>query len=104
MTMVGRQRPYLSYLLRLWMVEDDGPAWRASLENPSTAERHGFATLDQLAAFLVAETNDIAAEEGWNREADRPAKGRARESDPEGAEINAVADAGACIAEGDARG
>ncbi len=62
-TMVGRQRPYLSYLLRLWLVEDDGPVWRASLEAPGHAERHGFTSLDALCAFLTAETQDLAADE-----------------------------------------
>ncbi len=70
--MASRQRPYLSYLLRLWLVEGNGPVWRASLENPTTAERHGFATLDKLIAFLLAETRELAAEETWQREADRP--------------------------------
>lgn len=65
-------RPYLSYLLRLWLVERDGPVWRASLENPSTAERHGFATLEQLVAFLRAETSDLAAEADWGLEEGRP--------------------------------
>ncbi len=66
--MTGRRQPYISYLLRLWLVEDDGPVWRASLENPTTAERHGFATLDRLVAFLMAETRDLAAQEQWERE------------------------------------
>ena len=26
--------------------------WRASLENPQTGERHGFASLDAMVAFL----------------------------------------------------
>ena len=58
--MAGRERPYLAYLLRLWLVEGDGPVWRASLENPTTAERHGFASLGQLFSFLEAETRDRA--------------------------------------------
>lgn len=56
-------RPYLSYLLRLWLVDGAGPVWRASLENPSSAERHGFATLEQLICFLRAETADLATDE-----------------------------------------
>ncbi len=67
-----RQRPYLSYLLRLWMVEDDGFVWRASLEAPGHADRHGFATLKELIAFLLAETDDLAAEEEWRREEGGP--------------------------------
>ena len=61
--MAGRERPYLSYLLRLWLVEGDGPVWRASLEAPGHAERHGFATLEALFAYLAAETGDLAADE-----------------------------------------
>ncbi len=70
MAMVNKQRPYLSYPLRLWLVQGDDPVWQASLENPTTAERHGFATLEKLMAFLLAETNDLAAEEEWKREAE----------------------------------
>ena len=70
--MIGRKRPYLSYLLRLWLAEGDGPVWRASLENPTTAERHGFANLESLFTFLAAETRDLAAE--WQWEEERAAK------------------------------
>jgi hypothetical protein len=42
---------YLAYLLRLWC-EDDELAWRATLESARTGERHGFANLAALAAFL----------------------------------------------------
>ncbi len=76
--MAGRERPYLSYLLRLWLVQDDGLAWRASLETPSRVERHGFSTLQDLFAFLLAETSDLAAEEASRRGADHPAEGCAR--------------------------
>ena len=74
MSMDGAQRPYLSYLLRLWLVDTDGLVWRASLENPTTAERHGFATLEKLIAFLLAETKELAAEEAWNRAANQPSE------------------------------
>ena len=43
-----------SYIFRLWCV--DGPQtteWHASLEDPSTRERFGFASLEQLFAFLM---------------------------------------------------
>ncbi len=63
-TMVGKRRPYLAYLLRLWLVEDDGPVWRASLEAPGSAERHGFSSLDQLFTFLEVETSHLAVELG----------------------------------------
>ncbi len=46
-------RRYESYLLRLW--ESDGAGeliWRASLESTDTGERHGFADLVSLFAYL----------------------------------------------------
>lgn len=51
---MDKRRPHRSYLLRLWQAE--GSAWRASLESPHTGERHGFASLEALFAFLEAET------------------------------------------------
>jgi hypothetical protein len=44
---------YHAYLLRLWQL-DEGEAvvWRVLLEDPRTGERHGFADLDSLYAFL----------------------------------------------------
>jgi hypothetical protein len=43
-----------SYILRLWCVGEPQTAdWRASLEDPSTKERFGFASLEQLFAFLM---------------------------------------------------
>jgi hypothetical protein len=49
---------YLAYMLRLWQVDGEGQlTWRASLESPHTGERHGFASLEALFAFLVAQTS-----------------------------------------------
>jgi len=43
-----------SYLLRLWCVDQSKAAdWRASLEIPETGERIGFASLEQLFAYLI---------------------------------------------------
>jgi hypothetical protein len=43
-----------SYLLRLWCAgEPQSGNWRASLEDPFTGERVGFASLEQLFAFLM---------------------------------------------------
>jgi hypothetical protein len=51
--MVSEQRRYVAYLLRLWRSDsDDRSAWRASLEDPHTGERRGFADLESLFAFL----------------------------------------------------
>jgi hypothetical protein len=50
-----RQR-YLSYLLRLWQTSDGKKTvWRASLQSPSSEERHGFASLEELMSFLKAQ-------------------------------------------------
>jgi len=43
-----------SYILRLWSTgELQAADWRASLEDPSTRERYGFPSLEQLFAFLM---------------------------------------------------
>jgi hypothetical protein len=53
-----RERPdYAAYLLRLWRETGRETAqWRASLQNPHTGERVGFASLGELFAFLEEET------------------------------------------------
>jgi hypothetical protein len=55
---------YLSYLLRLWRVRGDGKThrkekttWRASLESSLTGKQRGFASLDDLFAFLREQTD-----------------------------------------------
>jgi hypothetical protein len=50
-------RRYRVYLLRLWQAEgEDGqPVWRAALEDARSGERHAFADLAQLCAFLEAQ-------------------------------------------------
>ena len=45
-------RDYLSYLLRLWREGGGKAEWRASLEDPYTGERTGFASVEALFAFL----------------------------------------------------
>jgi hypothetical protein len=43
-----------SYILRLWCAgEPQTAGWHASLEDPSTKERFGFSSLEQLFAFLM---------------------------------------------------
>jgi hypothetical protein len=43
-----------SYILRLWCAgEPEIADWHASLEDPSTKERFGFSSLEQLFAFLM---------------------------------------------------
>ena len=43
-----------SFILRLWRVEQsEAPDWRASIEIPETGKRIGFASLEQLFAYLI---------------------------------------------------
>ena len=43
-----------SYLLRLWCTDElRGFHWQASLESPQTGERIGFASLEELFAYLM---------------------------------------------------
>lgn len=58
------KQPYHAYLLRLWLAHEPGGAvWRASLENPRTGERLGFASLERLFAFLQDQTAELARDE-----------------------------------------
>ena len=51
---INPQRPYRSYLLRLWRVYQDGyPIWRAALESAQTGELIHFANLLELTRYLV---------------------------------------------------
>ncbi|MCP4422166.1 MAG: hypothetical protein GY805_36605 [Chloroflexi bacterium] len=44
---------YVSYLLRMWQVQENGDwVWRASLENSQTSQLDFFANLDDCFAFL----------------------------------------------------
>jgi len=54
----GKYR-YLSYLLRLWFVkQNDCGIWRASLEDPHTGTRSGFADMEALMHFLEKQTQE----------------------------------------------
>ena len=54
---------YISYLLRLWQVESEGElVWRASLDNPHTGQRRGFAGLAEMLSFLEHEVIDGAGD------------------------------------------
>jgi hypothetical protein len=62
--MADRQRRYQAFLLRLWQERSEGKwVWRASLEDPHTNVRKGFADLERLSAFLRELTEDSAIEE-----------------------------------------
>jgi hypothetical protein len=50
---------YCSYLLRLWCAgQVERGSWRASLENSHTREWIGFASLEELFAFLIEQVED----------------------------------------------
>jgi len=51
--MITKEMGYRSFLLRLWCVKQNGElAWRASLENPRTEQKHVFTSLETLHEFL----------------------------------------------------
>ena len=57
--MVAEQARYRSYLLRLWRVDSaDSLSWCASLEDVRSRERHSFASLQLLFAFLLDEIGE----------------------------------------------
>jgi len=48
---------YQAYLLRLWQVEtEDGPVWRAALEDAQSEVQRSFADLSELFVFLMKRT------------------------------------------------
>jgi hypothetical protein len=54
---------YLSYLLRLWQIqEESGLAWRASLEEVKTGEKRSFTSLEELIADLRRSTELVPKE------------------------------------------
>jgi hypothetical protein len=92
--MSQEQKRYLSYLIRLWREngedsswrplavtkKSDAPIWRASLERPGTHVRVGFASLDDLFAFLQQETG--TARDGAKEENDAGNDGQWLNDDP----------------------
>jgi hypothetical protein len=59
------KRRYLAYLLRLWQIKDEGKlVWRASLEDPQTGERQGFASMQALIDFLWRQVSDSNSKGG----------------------------------------
>jgi hypothetical protein len=60
----GEMSGHISYLLRLWRERSSASIqWRASLQDPHSGERVGFAHLDGLIAFLRGQTGLAAAPE-----------------------------------------
>ena len=57
-------RRYESFLLRLWESDEAGQLiWRASLESTDTGERHGFADLASLFAYLETVSQTLPADD-----------------------------------------
>jgi hypothetical protein len=55
----GKPPKYIAYLVRLWQVDTHSrPIWHASLENPHTGERKGFADLQSLFLFLEEQASN----------------------------------------------
>ena len=51
--MMPKEMGYRSFLLRLWYVKRNGElAWRASLENPHSGQKHVFTSLETLHEYL----------------------------------------------------
>jgi hypothetical protein len=57
---IREPRDYFAYLLRLWR-EKGGAAgrWRASLQDPHSGERRGFANLEELCSHLRQEMDHL---------------------------------------------
>ena len=58
--LVERPPGYRSYLLRLWQERSEQSSqvlWRFSLEDPLTARRQGFPSLEALTHWLAGEMN-----------------------------------------------
>ena len=67
---------YTSYLLRIRRsAEGETPAWCAYLQDLTTGQRLGFATLEGLFAFLEAVSVAAQGNEHSNRETEWPING-----------------------------
>ena len=72
MSLPTEPKPYHAYLLRIWLAPGaTPPTWHASLEDPHTGERRGFANLTEVFEFLAAQTGSGPEQVG------RPGAGRA---------------------------
>jgi hypothetical protein len=56
-----QSKEHHSYLLRLWRSGAEA-TWRASLQSVSTSERHMFADLESLFAFLCTQLHSFPDE------------------------------------------
>ena len=59
--------PYRSFMLRVWRGgAGNDTSWRASLEDPRTGERHGFASLREAFHYLEAQIQPAEVEPSQN--------------------------------------
>ncbi len=60
MKLSNDQKNYSVFVLRMWQEkeadQDEGFAWRFSLEDPYTSERKGFTSVEALLDFLEQKT------------------------------------------------
>ncbi|MEJ2746864.1 MAG: hypothetical protein P8183_02945 [Anaerolineae bacterium] len=49
---------YRSYILVCWREQNEEATWRFRLEDPHSGQRHGFANLSELIAFLQAKLSE----------------------------------------------
>ncbi len=57
--------PQLIYVVRLWSSDSSTEtAWRSTVQNPITGERHVFANLEEFFAF-IEETTRAATKAEW---------------------------------------
>ena len=81
---LGRPGSYFSYLLRLWRGGEEREGWRASLHDPHTGERVGFASLDELFEYLQKQTGTPPGTDGGQEGAARGGDGTATEEEQTG--------------------
>jgi hypothetical protein len=61
----GEARDYAAYLLRLWReTSGESSRWRASLQDPHSGERVGFASLEELFVYLRRKTGNLLEGDG----------------------------------------
>lgn len=67
--MFTEKRQYQAYLLRIWQIKDAGQlVWRASLEDPHTSKRRGFASIEALLDFLFEQFHNNECEYGLGQD------------------------------------
>lgn len=72
---MNKQQTYHAYLLRCWQEDEangDPSTWRFCLEGVQDSQRHGFASLESLLAFLqqITRSDQEIDEPGMSSELD----------------------------------